>query len=570
LSGAPFSLRPAALWRWLDSADALRRARWLVPLGLGLLSMLLGQDDNWDLRNYHLYNPFALLHGKVGLDLAPAQWQSYFNPTLDLLYYGLIMHLPGPLVGFIMGALQGCNFVLLLALCQRLLPAGADGGPLRRPALLLALAGIAGPGFLSELGNTMGDNLTALFVLGGLLVLLRRWPDLCRPGARGALALLLAGLLLGLGAGLKLTNAPYALALCLALLALDAGWWWRLRAALLFGIGTLAGIAISAGHWYWRMLTVFGNPLFPQFNDRFHGPLALPIGVGDAGWLPHNALEKWLWPFVMTLHPLRTSEIGLRHLLLPLLYLGFAVVALLALARGLRALRGGAMPAPVPGRGPQARLLLIFTALAYGMWLHLFSIYRYLLPLELLAPLLFWLLVLQLPPWPRLRRAGVGLLALGACSFCFVGAWGHSGRWAWRPYDVQVPVLADPAQAMVLMVTPLQSWMVPFFPDTLAFVALDMGFPQSPAYAERVQAMLRQRRGPLMVMLAPAEPPADARRTAAMRERDLQQGREALQSAAATLAKYGMALDGGACTGYLARSGRYQQAYRLCPVQLAR
>ncbi|MFQ5767967.1 MAG: hypothetical protein ACE5ID_08295, partial [Acidobacteriota bacterium] len=50
----------------------MRRA-FRVETGLALLagmiggvavSLLLGQDVNWDLQNYHLYTPYALLHGR--------------------------------------------------------------------------------------------------------------------------------------------------------------------------------------------------------------------------------------------------------------------------------------------------------------------------------------------------------------------------------------------------------------------------------------------------------------------------------------------------------------------------
>ena len=42
----------------------------LVPLALGVLSLWLGQDFNYDLRNYHLYNAYAFLNGRLGQDLA--------------------------------------------------------------------------------------------------------------------------------------------------------------------------------------------------------------------------------------------------------------------------------------------------------------------------------------------------------------------------------------------------------------------------------------------------------------------------------------------------------------------
>nr|WP_315402264.1 glycosyltransferase 87 family protein [uncultured Duganella sp.] len=546
-------------WQYLDTAAAWRRAAWLAPLLFGLLSLLVGQDYNWDLRNYHLYNPFALLNGKIGYDLAPGQWQSYFNPTLDLLYYGLVMHLPAPLVGFLMGALHGVNFVLLAAIVLALLPAGSAHP--RRLALLLALAGCAGPGFLSGLGNTMGDNLTALGVLGALLLLLRQWPRL-RQGA--PLAALGAGVLMGAAAGLKLTNAVYALALCLALFALDGDWRRRCQAAFVFGVGVLGGMAVTGGHWYWRMWQQFGNPLFPQFNDRFGGPLAAPIGVGDARWLPQGALEKLLWPFIHTLHPQRVSELPLRHLLWPMLYVAFAALALALAARWARGPDAARAPAAT---APPQRLLLAFVALSYGLWLHLFSIYRYLVPVELLAPLALWLLLHALMAPAAARRWGTLCLLLAACSVASVSNWGHT-RWALRAFSVETPSLPHPEQNLVFIVhnDPPMGWLVPFFSERLAFVSLGGGFPESPAYVARARAMLAARRGPFYAMLYAEAPPRKGWPDAAARARAEQAGRERLARGAATLEHYGLALDAASCRQYGSASGTHPFAYRLCQV----
>jgi len=53
----------------------------------GCISVALGQDANWDLKNYHIYNAYALLHSRLGYDIAPAQLQSYYNPFLDVPYF---------------------------------------------------------------------------------------------------------------------------------------------------------------------------------------------------------------------------------------------------------------------------------------------------------------------------------------------------------------------------------------------------------------------------------------------------------------------------------------------------
>ena len=90
----------------------------IVPLLFGLYSLLLGADANWDLYNYHLYNPFAWLHGKLRTDLAPAGMQSYFNPLLDTALYLLNTHLPSRVVGFLLGVLHGSTFVLIVAIAR--------------------------------------------------------------------------------------------------------------------------------------------------------------------------------------------------------------------------------------------------------------------------------------------------------------------------------------------------------------------------------------------------------------------------------------------------------------------
>jgi hypothetical protein len=528
-------------WLWLDQPRVLARCVVLVPLGFGLLALLFGQDANWDLHNYHRYNPYALLNGKIGFDLAPAQWQSYFNPALDLLYYGLTGALPAPLAGFIMGLLHGLNFVLVLGIARVLLQGGGEGdaAPRWRLPLLLALAGCLAPGFLSELGNSMGDNLTALCVLGALLIVLARWP---RPAA------LAAGLLMGIGVGFKLTNAAYALALCLALLSTAGPWLRRVWLAFKFGVGVLAGIGASAGFWYWKMWQVFGNPLFPQFNNWFHGPLAAPIGIGDTAWVPKGLAEKLLWPFIFTLHPERVIEVALHQVLWPILYVAFCALAL----RKLRAaILGADTVAPL---APPARALLIFFALSYLIWLNLFGIYRYLVPIELLAPLALWLVAHALMPAPFARGAAGYAIVLASLAIFPIGKWGHGG-WTERAFHAQVPAIAQPAQSMVFTVhgDPPMGWLVPFFPTRLAFVALGSGFPESDGFRARVDAMIAARSGPLYVMLqAPQDGAAN---------------QLALDKAQEVLARYGLRRDPAGCVPFDAFIGKNRSPVQLCTVQ---
>jgi hypothetical protein len=485
----------AGLLRWaapLAHPRATRRAAFIVPLLCGLLSLAMGQDDGWDMRNYHLYNVHALLNGRMALDMSPAGFQSYFNPLLDVPYFLLTKWLPAPVAGFVFGVLHGLAFVLVAAIVRQFVANG-------RTALLLAIAGMMSAAFLSELGNSMGDNLTALLVLGSLYWLLRRWEQL--PACRGAglRALLGAGAVMGLGLGLKLTNATFAVGACVALLVLSAPLRQRALAAFLYGVGVLAGMAATSGYWMFRMWSSYGNPLFPQFNNIFHSPMAAELGVLDEGHLPRSPVEALLWPFVFTRNISRIAEVPIQQIIWPLLYTAVVVWAVVALLRRVQGARGKA--AAQPALAPRALFLLVFFAVSYVVWVRLFSIYRYLVPIELLAPLLFWLLLEALAPQPLARRLGGWLLLAAALAVLPFTTWGHAG-WTERAFTADAPRIAQPAQAVVLQ-TYLDSpigWLAQFMPSEAAVVGLDSGFPESKVYRKRMQQLIASRGGPHYIM----------------------------------------------------------------------
>lgn len=126
----------------------------------------VGQDGNWDLRNYHWYNAMAFLEGReLVQDVAPAQVATFYNPTLDIPVYWLAQVLPGRAVSFILSWVQGMNLVPLTGIAWLLLP--VLGGRARALAsVALALVCFAGAGQMGLLGTTFYDNVISLFVLG--------------------------------------------------------------------------------------------------------------------------------------------------------------------------------------------------------------------------------------------------------------------------------------------------------------------------------------------------------------------------------------------------------------------
>ena len=91
----------------------------------GIYSISLGPFNDWDLRNYQYYSPYALLNGRYDFDYAPAQIQSFLNPVPYVPFYLVTTHFKPILAGFIMGAIHGLAAGLLFLTAMaiaRLLP----------------------------------------------------------------------------------------------------------------------------------------------------------------------------------------------------------------------------------------------------------------------------------------------------------------------------------------------------------------------------------------------------------------------------------------------------------------
>lgn len=352
------------------------------------ISARLGQDANWDLLNYHLYNGAALLRGRFDQDLLPAGMQSYLNPLLDALYAGLTL---GPLRAHPvwLAATMGLWFGAALYFATRLALLLYGG---RLLVLITAvLLGATGTAVVSQIGATTGELPAGAIMLAGLFVLLR--------GAPAARATTVAGMLFGLAAALKLTAVAYAPAACLAVASLCPP--RRLVAACaMFSGGWLAGLLIGDGWWAWRLFERFGSPVFPLFNGVFRSPWYPPASVIDDRFLPHGILQWLFYPFYWMVGAGPVSTETAFHDPRGAVALCLGLAALLAWAAGSR---GGRFAFT-----PVQRAALVFLVAGYVAWLVTSSIMRYAVVIEVVAGLLIPLFVMRLPP----GRATLGGLAM--------------------------------------------------------------------------------------------------------------------------------------------------------------
>src|ERR1700693_950724 len=77
-------------------------------------AFLLRQDANWDLRNYHFYNAWAYVHGRLGWDLAPAPLQTFLTLPPALPFYWMVAaDWPPRLIAFVIALPAGVGAFFL-------------------------------------------------------------------------------------------------------------------------------------------------------------------------------------------------------------------------------------------------------------------------------------------------------------------------------------------------------------------------------------------------------------------------------------------------------------------------
>ncbi len=505
LSGVP----PEAPQRW---RPALVRA----VLALSLLggaggALLLGQDGGFDLKNYHYYNAWALLGGRLGHDFVVAQQQTWFNPLMDLLYYVPVKWL-GPRAGSaLMGALQGLNLWLLFLLAGRLLPGGRQGwSGVERHCMALAVlfAGVCGPITWANLGSSRGDLTVSLFVLSSLLVLLEHplFVGGDAVGGRSPRRLVVAsGLLMGLGCGLKLTALSFAVGAALSLVVVGSkSIKDRIRTSTIWSGAMCGAFLVTGGPWMAVLWQHYGSPIFPFANHIIGSPYAPDASFAEVRFRPDGIDQFLAFPLQFAAGGEVAWEFAFRDPRLALLYLllVFCLVRVLWIRFGPGAgVESGRTPAP-----PALTFAVVFAASSYLVWQVAFCVYRYLAPLELLAPLLLVALLAQLLPRPAvsLAAAAATLVVIVACV-----QMPTVERLPWQDdiFGVQLPEPAPADNSVVVLAgDDATSYLATYFPPAIRFlrIAGNFGDPEDGTLLSRdMRAVLDTSDGPLYFLKGP-------------------------------------------------------------------
>jgi hypothetical protein len=502
----------------------------------GAESIRLGQDGNWDLQNYHYYNPHAFLNARMGWDVAPAMAQSYHNPLIDLPFYLMVgAGTPPRMISFLMAMTTGIAAFFLLRIALALFP--RDKFPDRGLWVGLATAiGVLGAAGHAVIGSTMGEWPPAALLIAAISVLVSATARDKRPSMR---ALATVGLLAGLAVGLKLTYGIFGAALLVASASFGPP---RERASRSFALAGFLLLGFLAAYGFWGVILQreFGNPFFPYFNGLFKSPYWEATGFFDNAYGPRDGLQALLFPFLFAWKSNLVGEVGFRDGRFAALYALAAACAVKYLLRRRSANTAGSF-AMSPNERNAWWVVATFTLAAYLAWLASFGIFRYLVPLEMLTGPLIIGCALYLVPEGKARRPAIAILALLLIASTKHGNWGRL-EYGERYFEAHVPAL--PRRALVILGPdqPL-AHLVPFFPPDARFVSPSNNFlqpGQSNLLARRISAIVADHRGSIFTL-------------------------EAQGGIEPGLRRFGLERDPAACAEV--RSNLQRDTIRLCPAR---
>jgi hypothetical protein len=284
-------------------------------------------------------------------------------------------------------------------------------------------------------------------------------------------------------------------------------WWLQrgraktLKTLAVFSIAAFAGFAAAQGYWSLELWLRFGSPLFPLYNALFKSPWFEFADFADSRFLPSSPLDALSYPFQWLLGRHPSSELVFRDARFAVMAGLAVVVALLIATRRARAVQPGLQ---------QRWLVIGFTGVSFVVWIALFGISRYLVPLELLSGTVV------------VGLAGIALrerwlapisvtLAVALVGWTVPPDW---GRMAWSTdwFGVELPVeLQRDDELFVMVGGEPTAYVVPFLPADAVVVRIDGnmrpgGVPGRERLSELVRQAIDDHEGPIFSLAL--EPPS--------------------------------------------------------------
>jgi hypothetical protein len=421
-----------------------------VAASLALFVYRRGQDQNWDLLNYHFFTGYAYLNGRGLQDVAPAGLGSFLHPAPNVFSYLCFSHLAFPYSAWAILGVQLLSVPALVGISTELgtILGVRDTARSRHIAWMLS---VLSPAWISELGTSFFSSSTAVLILWGLFLLLWDRPP-------WSAWWLVSGAMFGLAVGLKLTNGPFAVA------ALVTAIWLTFsteRLTLLcignFVIGLCGGFLLTAG-WYWYLWTNWSSPIFPLYNKLFKSPYFDLVNLRDYRW-HFESFEDFSIFLVQ-------AAFGTKKTIEPV-FADARLVFLVLLLPGALVCKSTIKPANAALIG-----FSLFFLVGFALWAQMFAYQRYLIPLELLVGLVIWVLLVRLVEQEMMRVAALLLISALSVWAIKIPEWGHVWIGPGSPdvFGISIPERFASTPARYLVIGQPSSYILPsLHPDSQFF-----------------------------------------------------------------------------------------------------
>jgi len=351
-----------------------------------LMSISLKNEISWDFTNYHYYNAWAFLNDRLNFDIVPASFNTFLNPIIDLPLYFYIQwfnNYPN-----LIWALQGIWGGLMLFCVYKITTLFIDMKKITNCFLfaILCVVILSGEGVGTQLGSSANEIPIAFFILWGLYILLTMIKFQQKQTLK---KFFLAGLIMGVGLGLKQTIIPYCIAAGLSLIICHKYLKTPIKTIFLFALGGLTGYLIINGYFMYKYAVLYNNPMFPFLNNIFHSPYFDDFNYRDTRFLP--TLKNFIiFPFLWHKTSSAICEnyyTDIRITLYYTVFMLFTVFLFFSKKERKQTLENKTFT-----------LLFVFLILSFFLWLFMFSYMRYAVVIEVIGALFTLILIIRYTP----------------------------------------------------------------------------------------------------------------------------------------------------------------------------
>lgn len=432
----------------------------------GAISLYLGQDANWDIKNYHIHNAWAFLNNRMGVDIFPAGIQSYFNPLIDLPYYMVAFEwFPNSprLVAFVMGLPAGFLLFFVYLCVNEVISSYKMGRYVALSTLgIVVTIGMTGAATISQWGTTFNEIQIATLVVAGLYLIIAKIDH----DLSNFKSFTVAGFCLGAAAGLKLTAALYAPGAFLVIALISIKWKLSAYRAICFSIGWWIGFLAFYGWWGYRLFDTMGSPMFPMFDGLFNSPLIGP-GIGmDSQFIPTSFGEIFFFPFYwLAPHSMVVLEPTFADPRFAAAYLAVLVIGVTYIYYRICKDSYVYSALTVEFLPRKASAIIIWLVFSYMLWQIMFSILRYAVPIEVFTGLVMLIALLSIARLLNFLHYSLpvilSLIMIGGLCAVYTD-YPDWGRVSYGSKVVEIESLALSDNSLVIFSGPPVAYLAPF------------------------------------------------------------------------------------------------------------